>query len=180
MKFSILAIIFILLIINVSAQETKSQTNILTEKKSYFLSINQPIGLLSKFRIKFENRFITDNSILFTYTNYYLIYPGNQFYAELRKYNNGSGIENFKQIKLGVGESEKFANIYVFLGVAKGQKIYLSKSKKVSLDITEGLKLPLIVKGDPEDNAPKGLGGLFFITGPGSIFDINFNFSFQF
>ena len=179
MKSIILTIIFFILIINISAQETKSQHKILKDRNVYSLYINQPIGFSSKIRIKFEKRFITDNSILLTYTNHYGINPGNQFYIELRTYNNEYVKENFKQIKLGIGESESFSNVYVFLGAAIGQKFYLSKLKKVALDITEGLKLPLILKGDP-DTATGGLGGLFFLTGPGSILDINFNFSYQF
>ncbi len=165
--------------VNDLTNDNIDQYNAYKDRNVYSLYINQPSGFLSKIRIKFENRFTTDNSILFTYTNYYEMYTGNQYYVEFRQYKEKDSRENFNQIKLGIGESEKFSSVFVFLGGAVGQKFYISKSKKIALDITEGLKLPLIIKGNP-DNAGSGLGGLFYLVGPGSIIDINFNFSYQF
>ena len=61
-----------------------------------------------------------------------------------------------------------------FLDSALYKKINLDKKKRIFIQFTEGIKVCPIIKGDVE-TGETGFRGLFYLTGPGAVIDLNIN-----
>jgi len=199
MKNIILAILFTLTLGIASAQEkvitpiNTPDTTTSSSKLGYTLYVNQPIGIVygGKIRVRVEKRYSENKSVLLSFTsyftdeNYFLPWRGNQLSIESRKYRTPYGwppnkFETFYTFKGGIGNInnnyyDENKTLYLFIGLATGQKFYLGESNKFSLDITEGMKLPVLFP-----NRNPRFRELFYLIGPGSFIDLNFNFGYHF
>jgi hypothetical protein len=160
--------------------DSKAQSNDTVFKNQYTIYINQPIGFATKARLALECRFNNNYAWLVSYARFYGLLPGQHAYFELRKYtNNQRNIDYVKYAKIGAGHSFESVGMYVFAGAGVGQKIYFDRNLKFSLMCTQGVKIAPNVRGK-HDTGTGGFGGLFYFSGPGAFFDINFNLGYRF
>ncbi len=174
--------ILILLFFLVSSFNTEAQNVELKQKKSYRFYINQPLDLATKFRATVEQRFNQKYAMLINYTTFYGFYPGQHGYLELRRYStNPKNSEYFPYVKLGIGNTFTSVGFYGLFGLGVGNIFYLTKSHRYSFDIKYGLKYsPDVIGKHDICTSCTGLGGLYYVTGPGAIIDINMNFGLRF
>jgi hypothetical protein len=85
-------------------------------------------------------------------------------------------MELFLFVKAGAGESFTNGGTYALLGAGFGEQFHFGKH--FSLQVSEGLKYCPVLQGDVE--AGSGFGGLFYITGPGAVIDLNVNLGWTF
>lgn len=148
--------------------------------KGYTLYVNQPFGLSTKLRFSLEKSVSEHYSLLLYYTNFYGLVPGVQSYLELRRYNPNKK-DFFVYTKVGAGNSFKTNTVYGIFGIGVGEKIYFDKKQRFSIVCIQGVKAcPNVIGDENPDTATGGLGGLFFLIGPGSIIDLNFNLGYKF
>ena len=146
---------------------------------SFALYLNGPSGLISKLRIKAELRFDNNLSIMGAYSDYHM-WAGNQSYIEMRRYK----IKPFstqKYLFARVGRGQTFQGEYVLAAFGWGTQRYFGKDKRFFIDYSKGFKLcPQTNTGLLETEMDGGLEGLFYILGPGAIFDLNLNIGYRF
>jgi hypothetical protein len=160
--------------------DSKAQLTNPKFENQYTAYINQPIGFATKARFAIECQFNDNYSWLVSYARFYGLSPGQHGYFELRKYtNNQRNIDYVKYAKIGAGHTFESIGMYVFAGAGIGQKIYFDRNLKFSLMCTQGLKIAPNVSGK-HDTGTGGFGGLFYFSGPGALFDINFNLGYRF
>lgn len=165
----------------------------------FAIHFTSPLGLLSKAGVKAEYRFNPQNSLLAGINGYYGFYPGYQAALEYRHYFHKKPkekAENFIYGKLGVGRSE-FSNDGPFglwgpyystqynsyYGYSETKDLLLAGAGvgrhfnfgAFFMEINGGLKATLMDPIGIDDNYR-----MFYITGPGAILDLHFNFGFQF
>jgi hypothetical protein len=174
-QISILLVSF-LITSNIYSQESESINKI---------HFSNPIALYNKIGVKFEHRKNQTSYLVFAtqYFNTIPPYPGTQLGLELRRYlkNKPSlkseiflyskligGHQNYRS---GTGSSflavkEVPEGNYYGLGFGVGRHM---QYKKLFIEISTGFKgvLSTVEQENP-----------FYITGPGSIFDLHFNFGF--
>ena len=170
-----LSILGLLLSSSVKAEEAIKDSCF---KKQYIISVGQPLGLLAKIRISFENRFSPSYAIRLNYSCYYALIPGQHAYLELRKYYKRK-YQRLNYVKLGMGHSFESIGSYALIGAGTGQVIPLDKKGKLNLFCTQGIKICPNIIGE-HDTQSGGLGGLFYFSGPGAFFDVNFNLAYTF
>ena len=134
-----------------------------------------------------EYRVGVQRSFLFAFTKYWGYFPGYQGYASFRQYVETRGRhENFLYVKGGVGHAEyepsdwlnkekqvfEAPGDYFFGGGGVGRHFNFGV---FFLEATAGVKYSAVPK--PISNYYERV---FYVTGPGAIAEINFNFGFQF
>ncbi len=145
---------------------------------------SNPLGLASKERVKLEYRINNNNSVLFAGTAYWGLCPGAQGYAEYRNYHfttrrtemffyGKAGIGNGNEHGIDAGSTGPFT--YILAGGGMGYHFNIGESKVFFMDLSLGLKGCQRIITDPNGGSIQ----LFYISGPGSIVDINFHFGFQ-
>ena len=174
--FTTLFTLFIMQILNNLHAEPQDSTF----QNQITVYVNQPIGFVTKARIAIECRFTDNLAWALSYARFYQITPGQHGYVELRKYTKTDrNIDYVKYAKIGAGHSFESVGMYVFAGAGVGQKIYFDRNLKFSLMCTQGVKIAPNVRGK-HDTGTGGFGGLFYFSGPGAFFDINFNLGYRF
>jgi hypothetical protein len=148
--------------------------------------LNNPIGWISKFRVKAEYRMDVQKSIMVSYASYYGFFPGYQAGLEYRNYHELlSQHEHFWYAKMGLGEA-KYKQIdiwaapemhaapgsYVFAGGGVGKHWNFDN---FFIDINVGLKYTFVPSPEGDYNEI-----VFYSVGPGSIADINAHIGLQF
>ncbi len=142
--------------------------------------IGNPVGMINNIRFKGEVRISATKTLAATYARYYLMVPGEQMYLELRKYNKVKQKgKDFFYTKAGKGNSNGGGN-YVLVGYGIGQQFHLKSDPRFVLQITQGLKACIPIDGKELDTAPNGFKGLFYLTGPGAIFDFTIFLGYRF
>lgn len=146
------------------------------------LSIYQsnPLGLISKERIKIEYHFNQQNSLSIAGAAYWNFNQGQQVFLEYRRYSlNNNMYDDTKQFfwygKFGGGISGNDANskfIYSIFGGGLGWHRYLSDN--FFIDIALGLKGSATTNNSSDDNNLK-----FITIGPGSFLDVAFHLGFD-
>jgi len=196
-KIQVIIVLLVLGMISVaSAQEVKKDSIGVDARGPISFYINNPLGMVAKFRGKLECRFKRNHALLFCITNYYGAYtPGIQTYFEYRKYyGKVNKTESFFYGKSGVGRTkvpyeealDGYGNYqtnvkvgkYALIGAGIGQSISLGKSQAFYLQFTEGLKCSPVFSGEVYEG--DGLKGLFYIAGPGAFIDLGINLGIRF
>ncbi len=149
---------------------------------------SNPAGLISKARMKFEYRFRPGHSILVTAAGYYAFCPGSQETIEYRHYFPKTTRKEvpFFYAKAGIGHGV-FVNFdtwypntgpgtYFLAGGGIGQHLLIGKKKHFFIDIAEGLKICPVERTPVKER----YGVFFYITGPGSVIDLNAHFGWSF
>ena len=151
----------------------------------FSLFFSSPLGLISKERVKLEYRLNDQNALLLSTAVYWGLCPGVQSYAEYRNYHfvtkktemffygkvgGGNGDEH----GIDAGDSGPFS--YFLSGGGMGYHFNMGKQQSFFMDLAFGLKYCQLVNVDPNG----GNTQLFYITGPGSIVDINLHLGFKF
>jgi hypothetical protein len=151
------------------------------QNKDFTVYINQPIGLATKVRLSIEKDVSKNYSLLLNYTNFYGLVPGGQSYLELRRnYREPNKSDFFVYSKMGAGNSFQTNTLYGIFGIGLGEKFYFDKGQRFSFVCIQGCKFcPNVIGDEDPDTASGGLRGLFFLTGPGSIIDLHFNFGYR-
>jgi hypothetical protein len=163
---------------NLKAQDLTKNARIANPLTFY---VGNPIGYVTKFRIKGEVGLSSNYSLLGCYTRFYGIVSGEHYYLELRKYTDAA--QSFKYLKVGGGQSfpessYRTGGQYILVGAGVGQTIQLNK--RFFIQFSEGIKACVPVPLDAElDTAGNGLRGLFYLTGPGAFIDLNINFGYR-
>ena len=158
--------------------------------------LSNPLGVLSKAGVKFEYRLNLQNALLLGYDQYWGFFPGYQAAFEYRMYftdrSRTSSSENFIYGKAGMGFADYTENndhpqlsilgdgrnnydapgTYVFGGGGVGRHFNFGR---FFMDINAGLKFAEVTSPPAVYNEH-----LFYLTGPGSLVDINFHFGVQF
>ena len=149
------------------------------------IHLSNPLGLLSKARIKIEYRLDTRHALLLSTAGYWGWCPGLQGYAEYRNYHFVTRrTELFYYGKLGGGAGVEFGIAhgdtgpftYALAGAGMGYHFNMGRSQRFFMDLAFGLKGCQQITVAPEGNDLQ----FFYISGPGSVVDINFHFGFTF
>ncbi|MGZ5283644.1 MAG: hypothetical protein ACXWDO_07910 [Bacteroidia bacterium] len=165
----------------VSARDSIKDSSKNTYLRPYSFYINNPIGLISKVRGKFEYRLNQNNSLLLSLCYFYQITPGVQSYIEYRNYfSEKNNVELFGYGKLGAGKTFASGGYYGLAGAGFGQQISVGKSRSFLIQFSQGLKYCPALKGDIEAEPSSGTRGLFYLIGPGAVVDLNLNFGWRF
>jgi hypothetical protein len=188
----IITVLLVLGLMNAaSAQEIKTDSSGLKDNGPISVYINSPLGLLNKVRAKVEYRFKRDQSVLLSFAKYHGVVPGLQTYLEYRKYyRKVNKTELFFYGKAGIGKTMKpkyeiYKKSYVtsgeygLFGAGVGQSFSFGKSENFSIQLSEGLKFLPVINGEV-DSAENGFRGMFYVTGPGAIFDLSINLGWRF
>ena len=146
---------------------------------SFALYLNGPSGLISKLRIKAELRFDNNLSIMGAYSDYHM-WAGNQSYIEMRRYK----IKPFstqKYLFARIGSGQTIGGNYFLAAFGWGTQRFFGKDKRFFIDYSRGFKIcPKIYGEDLEEGIGNGFKGLFYILGPGAIYDLNLNIGYRF
>ncbi|MFY8022091.1 MAG: hypothetical protein ACOVP1_12880 [Bacteroidia bacterium] len=140
--------------------------------------VGQPLGLVGKIRVAYENRMSETYGIRVNYSLFYGLNMGQHAYLEIRKYYKRK-YERFNYFKAGLGHSFESVGSYGIIGIGTGQKIPLGNKTNFSLFCTQGIKFCPNIIGK-HDTQTGGFGGLFYFSGPGAFFDITFNLAYTF
>ena len=147
---------------------------------------SNPVGLLSKERLLLEVRFAPSHAVMLGHSFYYGYCPGWQSMGVYRYYAKKSGqTELFYYAKVGYGNGRENAISlkrddtapfdYALAGGGIGFQVSMGKNQRWLFDLSGGLKafglFNTTTRRDDFD--------LFYITGPGSIVDINAHFGFR-
>ncbi len=146
---------------------------------------SNPLGLISKERLKLEYRFTSGHSIQVGAAFYYSFCPGTQVFAEYRYYAKHEGQTDFFYYgKTGYGSAEDNSSRksnasgvfdYALIGGGLGLHIRMGKKSRFLFDLAGGLKTFKIFTPTTQFDDL----GFFIITGPGSIMDINAHFGIR-
>jgi hypothetical protein len=143
------------------------------------LHFTSPLSLLSKFGGKLEARG-GNISLLFGATKYYGSFPGNQFSMDVRRYldiGRGQRGQNYFYAK-GLFGHEEYANDGILIGAAESD--YYGGGFGVGRHISFGsFFIDLNAGGKYVRITDPWISPIFFLTGPGAMVDIHFNFGFQ-
>lgn len=156
----------------------------------FAIYFNNPISMTNKIRVKFEARFDKHSAFLVGMSNYYGIWRGYNTSMEFKHYGDieRDHYEKIKYLKGGWGVSmtDEFSSTpnvtkgtYMYMGGGIGQHYTLGKNKLFFIEFTEGVKFTKSRTGEI-DLAGNGFKGLFYIMGPGAIFDFNINMGWHF
>jgi hypothetical protein len=143
---------------------------------------SNPLGLITKERIKLEYRADDRNSVLLSLTQYWGLCPGFQVFTEYRNYQQNSpktemfyyckgGWGNGNEYGIAAGETGPFN--YALAGGGVGLHFNLGASETFFFDMAGGLKAAIPL------SAPGGSFQFFYISGPGSVVDFNFHLGVQ-
>ena len=168
----------------------KSDSTLSSGGKTQLISV-APIGLINKFRVKYERQ-INNDFTFGTYFNYYWgLYKGVRIDPIFRFYLGDEAPEGvYLQAKLVIGyfknpftyynDQGVYQDGYWFgnggAGVNIGYQTLTGKSNNWVIDINVGFKIVSPV-GNPNDYTYDGTdvnaieNGIWYLTGPGSIFD---------
>lgn len=148
---------------------------------------NNPLSLVSKFRIKVEYRLDVQKSVLVNYTLHWGIFPGYSAGAEYRSYwetlgmnenyiygRGGLGNVGYRRVPLINNQSDFAAPGNFFFGGAGVGRHWNMKGHLV-LDASIGAKFTGVPTPEGDYNEL-----LFYMTGPGAALEANFIFGFQF
>ena len=164
-----------------SAQDFSADSSTFKPKGPITIYINNPLGFSSEIRGKVEYRFSQKEAILGSFSKFHGMVPGFQTYLEYRKYfKNGDRTEWLYYGKAGVGKSFPNNGKFDLFGAGIGQNITFGDAKNFSIQFSEGLKYTYVVSGDVEAVNSSGFRGLFYVTGPGAILDLNINLGWRF
>jgi hypothetical protein len=160
-------------------------------EKGIAIHFTNPISVLSKIGIMAEYKLGVQRSVMFSYTSYRGYFPGYQVAAAYRQYfqrwSNRDNIrhENFMYVRAGVGNSDytppdwlKDGEAYVapgdyfFVGCGIGRHYNFGAFFLESILGVKYSGVPVPIANYNER--------IFYVTGPGAIVEINFNFGFQF
>ncbi len=142
------------------------------ELSRFTLYAGNPVGLINRLRVMGEIKVSDNKTLLASYTQFYGFVPGNQVSVEMRKYNLLLNAKpRYYYVKAGGGQSYGGGN-YVLVGYGIGHQWNLNSTGKFFVQMTEGIKICVPFNGEV-DTAPNGFKGLFYLTGPGAIFDFN-------
>ncbi|MCF8428563.1 MAG: hypothetical protein K9G64_00415 [Bacteroidia bacterium] len=146
----------------------------------FALYINSPIGLLSKMRIKAEMRFDNNLSIMGSFSSYHNMWAGNQSYLEMRRYKTKRFAKHTYHFAR-IGSGQTIGGNYFLAAFGWGTQRYFGKDKRFFIDYSRGFKVcPKIYGEDLEKGIGNGFKGLFYILGPGAIYDLNLNIGYRF
>lgn len=177
MKRRLIFSLSFILIANVIFAQVISPSKL--EEPGFAIYLNGPTGFISKIRVKAEMRMANKTSIIGSYSDYHL-WVGNQSYLEFRKYKSKAlGVQSYHYGKLGRGQSND--GRYILAGFGWGTQRLIGKEKRFFIDYSRGFKLcPRINSGDLERDMDGGFRGLFYLLGPGAIYDVNLNIGYRF
>ena len=148
------------------------------------IHLSNPLGLMSKARIKIEYRLDDRNALLLSTTGYWGLCPGLQGYVEYRNYHFVSRkTELFYYGKLGGGSGEEFGIdhgdtgpfTYALAGAGMGYHFNMGRSQRFFMDLAFGLKGCAKITATPNGDDFQ----FFYLTGPGSVADVNFHLGFK-
>lgn len=143
---------------------------------------SNPLGLFTKERIKLVYRADDRNSVLLSLTQYWGLRPGFQICTEYRNYQqNTPKTEFFYYCKGGWGNGNEEGMAggqtgpfkYALAGGGVGLHFNLGASKTFFFDMAGGLKAAIPLS----DHC--GNFQFFYVSGPGSVVDINIHFGVQ-
>lgn len=177
MKIKLILTTSFILIANLNFAQGVSQSKL--EEPGFAIYLNGPTGFISKIRIKAEMRMANKTSIIGSYSDYHL-WVGNQSYLEFRKYKSKAmGVQSYHYGKLGRGQSND--GRYILAGFGWGTQRLIGREKRFFIDYSRGFKLcPRVNGGDLERDMDGGFRGLFYLLGPGAIYDVNLNIGYRF
>ncbi len=175
-KFSLILFIYLPLL-NFAQNERK------VDQVENFSRFNFQIntGLYIKIRGQVEFNLNPKNSITLSLSKHYgPLNPGAQAYVQYKRFYPKSELfSNLFYGKIGYGKSFTYNGEFGIFGFGTGQKLNLGKKKIVFIQFTEGIKMCPIIRGDVESEVGSGFRGLFYLTGPGSVIDLNINFGIK-
>jgi hypothetical protein len=181
-----IVILFFILQNDVYAQDSLSQ-------KTYqpiSIYFNNPLDMGNKIRVKIEARIDQHSAFLVGLSNYYGIWRGYNTSVEFKHYGDkkNNNLEKIRYLKGGWGVSlaDEFSSnpnvtrgTYMYMGGGFGQHYTFGKTKSFFIEFTEGVKFTITTSGEV-DLAGNGYRGLFYIAGPGAVFNFNINFGWHF
>jgi hypothetical protein len=154
-----------------------------------FYQVN-PIGLISKERIKVERRLNPTNSVALAYTKFYGISTDNQVFGEYRHYHRGGGKTEFfvyGKAGFGAGTTSGFETgnsygpyQYMLAGGGAGWHISIGRKEHFFFDLALGLKYAGVYQAANDNNEPSDPETTFRLFGSGSYLDISSCFGWQF
>ena len=147
---------------------------------------SNPLGAISKARLKVEYRFESRHAVLAAGTVYYGYCPGSQLFGEYRYYAKRKGhSELFYYGKAGYGSSKETAFNrksygtgvfeYALAGGGVGLHVRMGMKQRFLFDLAGGIKSFTILTPTTKFSDLE----IFYITGPGSIVDINAHFGLR-
>jgi hypothetical protein len=153
--------------------------------RSLAFHFSNPLGIASKFRIKAEYRLDVQNAFLVSYTKYWGNFPGYGAGAEYRSYwQTLTDHENYVYVKGGLGnvryrpfsviKDESFyypPGNYFYGGAGIGRHWNFNH---FFIDCNLGAKFTGVTASEGNYNEV-----LFYLTGPGSVLDLNFHLGYQ-
>jgi hypothetical protein len=173
--------IILLTLMALCMSNVKSQDTIVPNRDGLTITTQQPIGFLFRNRYGVDYR-VNNKGYGLTYSFYdrydetYQLHFNMRLYGKSKIYKPSRG-EVYTQFKVGTGG--KGNKRYDFVGIGRGSRIYLDKKNHFIFETMWGFKVPFTY-GNTSYFQSQGLKGLFFVIGPGSIIDLNFNLGYRF
>lgn len=185
-------LLFIVILFSICRNDVYAQDVISKQTTQPFsIYFNNPISMTNKIRVKFEARIDQHSAFLVGMSNYYGIWRGYNTSIEFKHYSDKKN-DNYEKIRYlkggwGVTLADEFSSnpnvtrgTYMYMGGGFGQHYTLGKKKSFFIEFTEGAKFTKARSGDIDVEPSTGLSGLFYILGPGAIFDFNINMGWHF